>query len=437
MTDLGGFAGYAEIDINNRYRQFPNPNRKRHHTSGDEALAWFANLSSTPYPYFFLLEAFSVDPMYQTSMVTADEEGRLDYDNDFERYEFVEDNDDQDRRPDWRRKGWGPGDREIFPGWDENNDFISDFNQNDNEDSPNLIPDYEEPFLRYYADRPEFLYGLDMNHNGTIDRFENDEEADLPYRRDRQGYNVFGGAHLLPGVRLMLGRMDMRRLAAAERNEALYGILTLDRDFNRWGRVRLFQDLRQVRDHIADPVLLWRQRPNTRGGLYGVEDPPRSAQYRYRHVVVWLGAAAICRVASGAQGQVAVPPPTGWPDRVGIKRAARDSLVFGRDQQGRVPLERKRIDLDAALEERILAPSASACRDAGAPRTRRAADADTPLPAAAPEHGRGWRGIRNFRAVAKPHAAGRGGQLPRADHHGPTDQFLGLPRLPTDDDLGL
>ena len=273
LTDLAGFAGYAEIDINNRYRQFPNPNRKRHHTAGDEALAWFANLSSTPYPYFFLFEAFSIDPTYQTSMMTASKEGGIDYGNHFELYEFVDDNDDQDRRPDWQRKDWAPGDRYIFPGWDENNDFISDFNQNDNEDSPNLIPDYEEPFLRYYSDRPEFLYGLDMNHNGTIDRFENDEEADLPYRRDREGYNAFGGAHLLPGVRLMLGRMDMRRLAAAERNQALYGVLTLDCDFNRWGRVRLFQDLRKVRDNIADPVLQWRQRPNTRGALYGVEDP--------------------------------------------------------------------------------------------------------------------------------------------------------------------
>ena len=273
LTDLGGFAGYAEIAVNNRYRQFPNPNRKRHHTTGDEALAWFANLSRTPYPFFFLVEAFGVDPTYQTSIVTAGEEGRLDYGNPFELYEFVEDNDDQDRHPDWRRKGWGPGDREIFPGWDENNDFISDFNQNDNEDSPNLIPDYEEPFLRYYADRPEFLYGMDMNHNGTIDRFENDEEADLPYRRDREGYNAFGGAHLLPGVRLMVGRVDMRRLAAAERSEALYGVLTCDRDFNRWGRVRLFQDLRKVRDNIADPLLQWRQQPNTRGALYRVEDP--------------------------------------------------------------------------------------------------------------------------------------------------------------------
>ena len=140
LTDLGGFAGYAEIDINSRYRQFPNPNRKQHHATGDEALAYFANLSSTPYPFFFFAEAFSVDPTYQTSMITAEKEGTLDYGNHYALYEFVDDNDDQDKEPDWRRKGWAPGDRYVFPGWDENNDFISDFNQNDNEFRPDYYP---------------------------------------------------------------------------------------------------------------------------------------------------------------------------------------------------------------------------------------------------------------------------------------------------------
>ena len=82
-------------------------------------------------------------------------------------YEFVADNDDQG--PPARL---GPGraqqsnDREVFPGWDENLDFISDFNQNDNRSVPNSIPDYEEPFLRYHVDRPEFLFGIDLNNNG-------------------------------------------------------------------------------------------------------------------------------------------------------------------------------------------------------------------------------------------------------------------------------
>ena len=51
-----------------------------------------------------------------------------------------------------------------FSGWDESNDFVSDFNQNDNESAPTST-DYDEPWFR--TDRPEFLYGIDMNHNGT------------------------------------------------------------------------------------------------------------------------------------------------------------------------------------------------------------------------------------------------------------------------------
>ena len=46
--------------------------------------------------------------------------------------EFVEDNDYQDRVPDTVRFDWLSGDNTVFPGWDQNNDFIPDFNQNDN-----------------------------------------------------------------------------------------------------------------------------------------------------------------------------------------------------------------------------------------------------------------------------------------------------------------
>ena len=101
-------------------------------------------------------------------------------------WEFVEDNDDQDRIPDWGRNDALSTDRAVFPGWDENNDFVPDFNQNDNTRRTNLIPDYEEPFLRQNVDRPEFLYGIDANNNAWIDRFENDNEPDFPYKRDHR-----------------------------------------------------------------------------------------------------------------------------------------------------------------------------------------------------------------------------------------------------------
>ena len=271
LADLAGFAGYLEVDLNHRYAQYPNPGTLTHHASSSQSQAWMLNLSRTSYPYFTFLEAFNIAPDYTTGLAVVDERGVVDYQAEFQRYEFVEDNDDQDRLPDWRRKGWTSGDREVFPGWDENNDFISDFNQNDNEASPNLVPDYEEPFLRFYTDRPEFMYGVDMNHNGTIDRFENDQQADYPYPRDRKGYNLYGGAFLGPTTRLMLGRQRIARIADARHSQADYLLLTADLGLDL-GRVRLFQDLRQVRDDIREDLLQWVQSPNTRGELVPTQD---------------------------------------------------------------------------------------------------------------------------------------------------------------------
>jgi hypothetical protein len=273
LTDLAGLEGYAEVNLNHRFRQYPNPRLRQHRAASDQAQAWLVNLSKQAYPYFASLEAFGVDPDYTTSMDVVDETGRIEHGRDLQRYEFVDDNDDQDRRPDWRRKGWGFGDLEIFPGWDENNDFVSDFNQNDSEISPNRVPDYDEPFLRFHTDRPEFLYGVDMNHNGWIDRFENDEEADLPYKRDRKGYNIYGGAFLYPGVRLTAGIQRIEQIAGDGRNRAVYFLGVADHDFGRGGRVRVFQDLRKVKDSIRDDLLQWLQPPNTRGDLFPVRDP--------------------------------------------------------------------------------------------------------------------------------------------------------------------
>jgi len=273
LTDLGNVRGNLEIDLNRRYRQYPNPDVQRHHTASEGATAWHLDLSHTARPFFSYLEAFSVDPDYTTSVVTAGADGLLDYGNEYEIYEFVEDNDDQDRRPDWRRKGWGPGDDAIFPGWDENNDLISDYNQNDNEDSPNLVPDYEEPFLRFHCDPPEFAFGVDMNHNGTVDRFENDSEPDLPYPRDRRGYNLYGGAFLGPDVRLTLGRLRTREIASRRRAQAHYVLLTgLVEPSSRY-RLRFYQDARLARDEIPDDLVQWVQERNVRGGLQAVTDP--------------------------------------------------------------------------------------------------------------------------------------------------------------------
>ena len=77
---------------------------------------------------------YTISPSIDTTYRDTDEDG------------FVDDNDDQDRFADWKRL-WHNGDflfgttrfgtgglpdPQVFPGYDENADFISDFNQNAN-----------------------------------------------------------------------------------------------------------------------------------------------------------------------------------------------------------------------------------------------------------------------------------------------------------------
>ena len=287
LTDLAGFDGYFEYDINRQFRQYPNLGQDLHSTTSDRADVWLINLSRSTYPWFGFGEAFRVDPSYQTAMSLVDRDGTPKYNQSLWRYEFVEDNDDQDQFADWLRKGSGEVDREVFPAWDENNDFVSDFNQNDNEDSPNLIPDYEEPFLRFHVDRPEFMYGIDMNHNQWADRFENDEEPDYPYARDREGYNTYVGAFVDPDIRLHLGRQRVRQITRDRRNDADYFLVTLDKNHAARGHLRLFQDLRLVRDTIQDDLLQWIQEENTRGSQRLVRDL-RPAQDTWINTT-WIG----------------------------------------------------------------------------------------------------------------------------------------------------
>ena len=257
--DIFGFDVNAEWDRNLRYFQYPNPAifsaGDRHEISSSSADAWFLNVSKNAYPWFGRLESYSVAEDYSTTarFVVDGQAGDTRYDSPRSSfYEFVDDNDDQDRTPDWSRRGQSAGDRIIFPGWDENNDFVSDFNQNDNRTIANTIPDYEEPFLRFSVDRPEFLFGIDLNNNAWIDRFENDDLPDYLYKADRRGYNAFVGANLTPDARLTIGRVDERSFADAGINEATYGLFTFDRDDAQVGRVRVFDMLKRVEDTIPD-----------------------------------------------------------------------------------------------------------------------------------------------------------------------------------------
>lgn len=285
LTDVGGFNLYSEWDNSRTYRKYPYPSNDQgntdHSTSSGtadkpSANAWMVNLSKIAYPWFFFGETFNMDRDYATTVYLADADGTIDYTSDYfekgenssitERFvvELVEDNDDQDRTPDWGRSDALSTDRAVFPGWDENNDFIPDFNQNDNQRRINLTPDYEEPFLRQYVDRPEFLYGIDANNNTWIDRFENDNEPDFPYKRDRRGFNVYGGIHLIPGVRFTLGHLREGKISTGQRNYTTYGLFNVDLDHPVWGRLRLMETVKSSEDDIPDNLLQWDNRNTIR-----------------------------------------------------------------------------------------------------------------------------------------------------------------------------
>ena len=257
VKEVMGFDAYAELAINRSYNQFPNPalaqSDRALSSHSREARALIVNLSKVAYPFFAFGEAFNLDPDYSTTAYLVDGEGDVLYDHPTRHlYEFVDDNDDQDRHSDWARYEQGAGDANVVPGWDENNDFVSDFNQNDSAILSNRIPDYEEPFFRYHSDRPEFLFGIDLNNNHWIDRFENDDLADYPYKRDQRGYNVYGGVFVTPYIKASLGRMRVDALSSDRKNHTTYGLVTFTHDNPRFGRVRVFDMLKRTRDTIPD-----------------------------------------------------------------------------------------------------------------------------------------------------------------------------------------
>lgn len=255
--DVMGFDFYGEYDVNQRFTQYPNlalfTDDRSFEGSSTTSDAWMVNLSWNHFPWFFFGEGFSMDPAYSTSPHLVNESGDVFYDQPSQSFfELVEDNDDQDRLPDWQRANQSGPDFSVFPGWDENNDFVSDFNQNDTRTISNRIPDYDEPFLRYEVDRPEFLYGIDLNNNDWIDRFENDDEPDYPYKRDHRGYNVYGGLKPMPGVRLSVGQTREHLISSGRENNTTYAMATIDRDIAGFGRLRVFDMTKWAQDAIPD-----------------------------------------------------------------------------------------------------------------------------------------------------------------------------------------
>ena len=240
VTDVLGFRLYGEFDRNWSIRQYPNAQQKTHSTSSGvtgEAHndAWLINVSNERAGWFGFGEVYSIDPRYNTTAFISDENGFIDYEAAGSKVDLVEDNDDQDRVPDAFRGDWVFPDLLIFPGWDQNGDFQPDFNQNDNEIRRNAIPDWEEPFLRFWVDRPELLWGRDMNNNFWPDLYENDIDPEYPYGKDHEGVNVYGGRHLRPGMRILGGVLREQLISSDQKNHIVYGMFDYDETWPRFG----------------------------------------------------------------------------------------------------------------------------------------------------------------------------------------------------------
>jgi hypothetical protein len=263
LTDLAGLNLRAEYVANRQYRRLPNQNYHKLPMIAQEAEAYYITASYKRGPWSADGELFSMDPEYNTSAFMGDATGAIDYANQTQNlFEFVDDNDDQDEYADWNRAGQNVGaftsiggalgrDLEVFPGLDENQDYVSDLNQNQN-----TIPDYAEPFLRYQVDEPRFFFGMDMNNNTIIDRFEDDEEPDYPYERDLRGQNAYAAVQLAEGIRLTAGRLSERQLSTGRKSRATYGLLSVVCARASW-RYSVFQHTKLVRDTIPNNRLRW------------------------------------------------------------------------------------------------------------------------------------------------------------------------------------
>ncbi len=283
LVDWGGLSLQGEFVLNRRFFRYPNPAISDHYERADLASAAYIDAQYRRGSWTLFAEAFSIEDDYSTSYWISNQSGRISYKNPIPQvYEFVDDDDDLNGLTEWQRPffvNWGSDAaqragtiqsdrREIaWPGLDENGDFLNDYNQNGN-----LLPDYEEPFLRYRSDRPEFLFGLDMNHNGTIDRFENDMLPDYPYKKDHSGYNAFVQIDIIPGLKWIGGRQDIRLLAGDGHARSHYYLATLVRSLGRGGRLRLVGHGARVHDDIPDDLRQWVQPLDAPGRMVEVRD---------------------------------------------------------------------------------------------------------------------------------------------------------------------
>ena len=180
-----------------------------------------------------------------------------------------DDNDDHDRFPDDHRndsaiaepRALYPGfpNAQVYPGLDENVDNIPDVDRNEN-----FVVDWEEPFLTYDSEPPEFVYGIDFNNNNVPDYRENDDRPDYPYPRDQQGQHVFLRYDNLGkfGDFISVGRYDNSQIVGGGEAESIYFRYAYSVAKRGVGELKINFDAKKVKDDIPDHTFIYSVPPD-------------------------------------------------------------------------------------------------------------------------------------------------------------------------------
>ena len=293
---LAGLDLSGEISRNNQSFMYPIGNNEGKR-SASESVAYWLNIKKTLIRGLYLgAEIYRMDPEYSGGYDSY--RGGLSFHMDrqtgpnktksqTQEYSLVEDNDDDDMWPDESMNevpvfgvvfpGWPNS--SVYPGLDQNSDNMADIDRNEN-----FIADWEEAFVMYDADPPDYVYGIDFNNNGYPDFRENDDLPDYPYKRDHIGKHLVLQNELLGplGRSLSIGGYKVREVAGGGRSEALYLRYAYEYAKSGTGSINLDVDLKSVKDNIEDHsyvyvippddpnVLPWLNRPTTAPEYDGV-----------------------------------------------------------------------------------------------------------------------------------------------------------------------
>ena len=276
-----GFEVHGDYSISNHHLLFPvSGNAGARNTLDAQAYSIVGKRAFENFDLNF--EVFKVPPDYRTSFSYWDDGKAL----RLKEFQLIDDNDDLDPWPDsWEHEDplslifqdditlSTPESREnlepaslrdigfgVFPGLDDNGDGIIDTNVNDN-----LLPDYVEPFLMYYVESEEFVYGDDFNNNGVVDSRENDNKPDYPYERDSEGQHFFITFRPRPNLKLTFGGHDVDQLAGSGQNQAFYTKVEYNRRLGWDVYLDLHHRTKRVKDDIPDPLYEYVSNPIVRG----------------------------------------------------------------------------------------------------------------------------------------------------------------------------